>query len=119
MSRSYEMAVIITGFEKSRLQKIKKACRAEWDFEQDEFSVDGDAKSLRALTGHGISSLCGGESEEEFSDRLSKAVWKANGKYCGVEVQALYLDATPPSDDHVRGEDDYERLMGKAVKHEQ
>jgi hypothetical protein len=116
MSRTYEMAVIITGFEKSRLQKIKKACRAEWDFEQDEFSVDGDAKSLRTLTGHGIGSLCGGESEEEFSDRLAKAVWKANGKYCEVEVGASYLENDPPCDDHIRGKDDYKRLMGKEAK---
>jgi hypothetical protein len=119
MSRSYEMGVTITGFNKSKLQKIKKACLAEWDFEEDELSVQVDEKKKRTLTGKGVGFLCGGEVEEEFSDRLAKAIWKANGRYCGVEVQAVFLDATPPSDDHVRGKDDYKRLIGKAVQHEQ
>lgn len=111
MSRSYEMGVTITGFNKSRLQKIKKACLAEWSFDEDEFSVD--PKKVRTLTGKGIGSLCGGEDEEEFTDRLAKSVWKANGKYCGVEVQAVFLESPPPCEDHVRGKDDFERLMGK------
>jgi hypothetical protein len=113
------MAVTITGFQKSKLQKIKKACRAEWDFEQDDFSVetvDGDAKSLRTLTGHGMGSLCGGESEEEFSDRLATAIWKANGAYCEVEVQASYLEDDPPCEDHLRGKNDYKRLMGRTER---
>ena len=115
MSRSYEMAVTITGFKKSKLQKIKKACQAEWDFEEDDFSVDGNAKSLRTLMAKGIGSLGGGETEGEFSDRLAKAVWMANGKYCEVEVGAMYLD-DPPYDDHLRDKNDYKRLLGKTGK---
>jgi hypothetical protein len=114
MSRSYEMAVTITGFNKSRLNKIKKACLAEWPFELDEFSVD--TKKVRTLTGKGIDFLCGGENEDEFSDRLAKAVWKANGSYCEVEVEASYLDAAPPCEEHVRGKNDYKRLIGKTTQ---
>lgn len=110
MSRSYEMRVQVTDFKKSRLNRIEKACIEEWSFDSETFSVEVDSKNVRTLTGNGTDSLCGGESEEEFADRLARAVWKANGSYCEVEVQALYLEELP-YEQHVREENDYKRLM--------
>lgn len=118
MSRSYELRVQIIDFDESRLPKIEKACLVEWPFESEEFSVEVDAKGGRTLTGNGIGSLCGGEDEDEFSDRLAKAVWVANERYCEVEVQALYLEELP-YEHYDRGEEDYERLMGKTAKGEE
>jgi hypothetical protein len=115
MSRSYEMRIQITDFDESKLPKIEKACLAEWPFESEDFSIEVDAKTVRTLTGNGIGSLCGGEDEDEFSDRLAKAIWTANGRYCEVEVQALYLEELP-YEHYVREEDDYQRLMGKAME---
>jgi hypothetical protein len=109
------MRIQITDFDESNLLEIEKACLAEWPFESESFSVEVDAKSVQTLTGNGIGSLCGGEDEDEFSDRLAKAIWKANGRYCEVGVQALYLEELP-YEHYDRGEDDYERLMGKAVE---
>jgi hypothetical protein len=109
------MRVQITDFEEAGLSKIEKACLEEWPFEAEEFSVEIDAKNVQTLTGNGIGSFCGGEDEDEFSDRLAKAIWEANGKYCEVEVQALYLEELP-YEHHVREEDDYERLMGNTVQ---
>ena len=36
--------------------------------------------------------LAGGESEEQFTERLSVAIWRANGAYCEVSVDATYLE---------------------------
>jgi hypothetical protein len=115
VSRSYEMLIRITDFKKARLNRIEKACLAEWPCESEEFSVEVDSKGVRTLTGKGIESLCGGETEEEFTDRLARAVWKANGRYCEVEVQALYLEELP-YERHVREEEDYQRLMKKGYR---
>ena len=115
MSRSYEMMITVTGFDESCLFEIEKACFANWPFEAESFSVDRDTKNTRVLSGNGIGSLCIGESEEEFTDRLAKAVWKANGSYCEVGVQALYLEGLP-YERHLREEDDYERLMSKVAE---
>lgn len=109
------MMIQVMDFKKSRLSRIEKACLAEWDFDSEAFSVEVDSKSIRTLTGKGIGSLCGGESEEEFADRLAIAIWKANGSYCEIEVQALYLEDLP-YEQHIREEDDYKRLMGKTVE---
>lgn len=109
------MLITITDFKKARLNRIEKACLAEWPFDSEEFSVEVDSKGVRTLTGKGIESLCGGESEEEFTDRLARAVWKANGRCCEVEVQALYLEELP-YERHVREEEDYQRLMKKGYR---
>ena len=112
MSRLYEMRVRVTDFKKRKLNRIEKACLEQWSFDSEEFSMEVDSKSIQGLTGKGIGALCGGESEEEFADRLAVAIWKANGGYCEVEVQALYLEDMP-YEQHVREEDDYKRLMNK------
>ena len=54
--------------------------------------------------------LCGGESEEEFTERLSLAVWRANGGYCSVTVDATYLENLP-YETHTLDEADYARLI--------
>jgi hypothetical protein len=56
--------------------------------------------------------LGGGETEEEFADRFAKAVMKANGAPCEVDVCATYMEELP----HERfcfDKEDYKRLVGK------
>jgi len=55
-------------------------------------------------------SLAGGESEEEFTERLAVAIWRANGGFCEVVVSATFLENLP-YEIHMLDEDDYERLM--------
>ena len=55
-------------------------------------------------------SLSGGESEEEFTERLSLAIWRANGKFCDVSVDATFLEDLP-YEIHTLDENDYERLI--------
>jgi len=110
MSREYEMIVQVTAFESSRQKSIEKACCEEWPFEPEEFSVEKNGNNVPVLTARAADRLCGGETEEEFTDRLAIAIWKANQSYCEVEVQAFYLEDLP-YEQHVREEDDYQRLI--------
>ena len=55
-------------------------------------------------------SFAGGETEEEFTERLAVAIWRANGGYCEVIVNATFLENLP-YEIHTLDEDDYERLI--------
>ena len=88
MSRSYEMAIEVSGIKKERRKSVLKAVRKKWNIEV----VDSGRHGI-FLSGEG--SLCGGESEEEFARRLSRAIWQVNGGYCEVTIKATYLDELP------------------------
>ena len=81
MSRAYDMSVEIIGFRPDRTDAIEAAANQEWNF-ADWFI------SEETLFASAEGSLCGGESEEDFAERLSLAVWRANGEYCDVTVNA-------------------------------
>lgn len=74
-----------------------------WDDPDGDF-MDGTIISL-AARGH----LTGGESSEEFTERLSQAVWKALGRFVPVEVDATFLDIQPPTDTHRADLDAYQK----------
>ena len=86
-------------------QGDKAAAKKQWPFKDWEEAQDGLGCSAE-------SSLCGGEREEEFVERLTVAIWQANGAYCDVLVTATYLEIEPPWQEHQLDEDDYERLIG-------
>ncbi|GAG77948.1 unnamed protein product, partial [marine sediment metagenome] len=52
----------------------------------------------------------GGETEEEFSVRIAKAIWKANNGPCAIDVIATYLE-TAPTETYTFSVDDYARIM--------
>ena len=112
MSRYYSMAVTIYGHKPNRKKAIVKAAKEEWPFAPFEPGADEEGNHL-ALWSRGESNLCGGESEEEFTTRLSRAIWEANGGYCRVAVDACCLEDTP-TERHELDEDAYRRLAGKA-----
>jgi hypothetical protein len=103
MSRYYGMAVELRGYEPARREVIQEAAAVEWpfvDWAEFEGTLRSDAESH----------LCGGETEEQFTERLSMAVWRANGAYCEVVVNATYLEDLP-CEIHCLDEDDYDRLV--------
>jgi hypothetical protein len=108
MSRSYEMQVEITGLDPSREEAVKKAAELEWSFESWPPYDD-------KLLAYGEGRLCGGESEEEFVERLTHAIWKANGKFCPVEVRATYLDDLP-HETYNLDEGQYDEFLSAADK---
>lgn len=93
MSRYYEMTVDIEGFKPKNRDKIVIAACGEWEFDPGDFDLDVGSKNRMHATGR--SNLWGGESEEEFVERLARIIWKANGAYCSVEVRATYLEDLP------------------------
>lgn len=104
MSRNYSMTVTITGAARERVDAVKLAAAAEWPFDDGFLDDDG------VLTASADDRLGGGETEEEFAERLAKAIWTANGDYCQVEIHATYLEDLP-CETHYLDEDDYRRLV--------
>jgi hypothetical protein len=105
MSRFYGMSVEITDFPPDAIDRIKQAARGEWPFEQWNGAVKPGG-----ISAYAEERLCGGESEEMFTERLAVAVWRAAGAFCRVSVDATYLEDLP-YETHSLDEDDYARLL--------
>jgi len=108
MSRFYDMSVEISGYDPAKAEEIQAVAEAEWPF--DDWWLAGAGEPGETMHASAQSSLCGGESQEEFAERLSLAVWRANGSYCSVTVDATYLENLP-YETHTLDEDDYARLI--------
>jgi hypothetical protein len=106
MSRAYSMTVEISGHDPTRIEAITAAAQAEWPFDADWIENEGK------LWATGDGQLCGGEREEEFTERLSLAIWQANGAFCEVVVNATYMEELP-YEIYCLNKDDYTRLMRK------
>ena len=110
MSRMYEMTVEIKDYRAKRLKRIIHACREEWNFAPDDFTrehMDPMARRYDKIIATAEGNLCGGENEREFADRLARAIWKANGRYCHVAVRATNLE-NMPYETYSYDEDDYQ-----------
>ena len=108
MSRAYEMTVTVTEHNFKRKPAIITACKKEWDFEPHK-TIKGE------IYLSGESCLCGGETEDEFAQRLSGAIWNANRGFCRISLQATYLE-DPPSELHEPDENDYEEWKASVRK---
>lgn len=87
MSRFYMMTLEVKKYEKSKEHGIIDAANNEWPFKLEPFG--------EGLLGTGEKNLCGGETEDEFARRVAKAVFKANGKPCEVDIRATFLEELP------------------------
>ena len=108
MSRFYEMSVEISGYDPAKAKEIQAAAEAEWSF--DDWWCAGADEPGETMHASAQGNLSGGESEEAFTERLSLAVWRANGGYCSVTVDATYLENLP-YETHTLDEADYARLI--------
>ena len=104
MSRMYNMFVRIKGINPDKREQVEEAAEQEWHAFGDDWWFDKDTKML---TSGGDSTLCGGEEESEFTQRLAHAIWKANEGFCEIEVNATYLEDLP-FETHNADEDDYD-----------
>jgi hypothetical protein len=109
MSSFYEMSVEVSGYDPAKVAEIQAAAEQEWPFD-DWWRAGDESDSAATMHASGQNSLCGGESEEEFTERLSLAIWRANGGYCHVSVDATYLENLP-YETHELDEADYARLI--------
>ena len=104
MSRYYDMGVEIREYDSDKEDQIKKAAESIWQFDSWWSSGEGDLQASASDW------LCGGESEEQFTERFSVAIWRANNGYCEVMVNATYLEELP-YESHTLDQDDYDRLI--------
>ena len=107
MSRFYEMSVEVSGYVPAKAADIQAAAEEEWPFADWWRAGDDEAATMHAS---GQSSLCGGETDEEFAERLSLAIWRANGGYCRVSLDATFLENLP-YETYELDEADYARLI--------
>ncbi len=109
MSRYYEMSVEIGEYDHAKTAEIRAAAEQQWPFDDWTFSGDENQPDveMRASAQHW---LCGGEDEEQFTERLVVAIWRANGGYCCVVVDATYMENLP-YETHTLDESDYARLI--------
>jgi hypothetical protein len=87
----YEMQLTVLNFDISKKNEIEKAANEEWPFEEFEVSHDDDHTGLWS---RGESSLSAVMELKTFITRLSEAIWKANGAFCTVSVNALCQEGT-------------------------
>lgn len=105
MSNFYRISIEIRRHDSAKSDSIKDAAASEWSFE-DWYEREGK------LTCCAESFLGAGESEKEFAERVSVAVWRANGKFCDVSVHATYLEDLP-CETFSFDESDFERLKAE------
>ena len=119
MSRFYSMSVAVEFKPEDTpavVEKIKAALCEVWPEFGDNLEVweshqaaDSDVM-VPSLHGYGDDNLYGGMTEEEFTDQLAKAVWKAAGSYRVIDVGCTCLENLPV-EHHCPDEEDYERIM--------
>ncbi len=114
MSRHYSIQFRVAGFNSDRVEQIKNAAAGEWPVELEELLVEDEGN---VLIGDAEDSLGGGESEEEFSLRITKAIFRANGGPCMVTVNATYLEDRPYESYEYGPEDDYV-VMNRVLRYE-
>jgi len=110
MSRYYEMALRVRGANPDRVDAIQDAAAGEWSF--DDWHPLGDPHDPASFFSRGQDNLCGCAGESEFAEGLARAIWKANGGYCEVEVGATYLEALP-YETYGFDKEAFEKLVGE------
>lgn len=114
MARCYGMDVLVEVIPENKWLYVKKALEDAWfgKLAQDAFETNTyDGSHYFQQYQEGV--LCGGESVEEFVDRLTYAIWDACECYVPVIIRATYLDDLP-SEEHELNEEDYdEYIKGK------
>lgn len=85
-----EVTVEIGGHHKSQETEIKRVCMVEWNFRVDDFfhrpSDDGKHQLLEASA---LGTIWGDEDVDGLTQRIERAVWRANGRMCHVEVRVV------------------------------
>lgn len=94
--RLVELTVEIGGHQQTRENEIERVCMVEWAFRNDDFyhRPAGDGKH-QLLEASALGTLYGGEELDDVIQRIERAIWRANGGMCHVEVRAMDLSNPP------------------------
>jgi len=111
MSRLYGMQIAIKGHNLDKADEIHEAVNCIWPGDDWHDSRRWNAEDTDPeIGGYAENNLCGGESEEDFAIRVTEAVWKVNGGFCKVTINATYLEQLP-YETYEADEDDYKRFL--------
>jgi hypothetical protein len=89
---------------------IEEAVKSEWDIDS---SYAYKVSNIREYYGNGT--LAGGETEEDFTSRVARAVWKAHGAYVGITVSATDIE-NAPCEEYIRTTDDYKMYKNQQTE---
>ena len=98
MSRYYQMTCSAWKLQTGEADMIREALAEEWSWEN---YYEDASKTKLNLSGR--DSLCGGESEEDFSARISRAIWARLGRYIPMEITCTYMENLPYRSYHPDG----------------
>lgn len=108
----------VDTLEKEVILRIKRALKEKWFHDGldtiDDITSNGEKSTIEgSYDGY----LCGGESEEEFSLRITKTVWDIAGKFIPVHIAATYLEELP-HETYEFDKNDYDLYQEKGAKHD-
>lgn len=108
MERLCELTVTIGGYNKPREKQIRAACMVEWSFRKDDFVfIKPECGRRSLLQASSMGTLYENEDANWVIERLERAIWRANGLLCHVEVQAREIsrnfahEVVPPIEEDV------------------
>jgi hypothetical protein len=111
MSKNYHAEIRITGFETENIERIKATIGSVAEFDENEKVWDADKLGVLAITYFNSDCfLKTGTGEDDFTERLAKLVWQANGKYCHIKITMTFLDENPDNE-YLFEELEYSKLM--------
>ena len=85
-----EITVEVGGHKQTCENEIKRVCMVEWAFRtEDFFHRTSDDRKHQLLEASALGTLYGGEDADDIIQRIERAVWRANGGMCHVEVRAV------------------------------
>ena len=94
--RLVELTVEIGGHQQARENEITRVCMVEWAFRNDDFyhrpTDDGKDQLLEASA---LGTLYASDELDDIIQRMERAIWRANGGMCHVEVRAMNLGNPP------------------------
>jgi hypothetical protein len=90
MERRYELTLEIGGHRREVEKEIRRVCMVEWAFKEGDFTHERaqDQRNKWLLTASAIGSVFESEDIAEIVARIERAVWRANGGMCHVQVTA-------------------------------
>jgi hypothetical protein len=108
MSRHYQFDIEVRDYDPEKIFLIWEADGQQWEFEA---WYESSEKHYTSTSGTGNLAGCG---EQEFAQQLTKDIWKANGAFCQVIVNATYLEDLPV-ETYDLTEEDYQNYMNTPV----
>lgn len=103
MSRSYNMNVTVGELVGDEAQTIDEVLEMECGAEEAGFVFDKQYNCNFDMN------LCGGETEDQFADRISASIWKALKHFYPICVTATCLENLPV-EEYPMDEEDFKRL---------